>query len=153
MRRLSNAQMNILAERVTDLLEEAGKESRAQILESDEYRNFEKTYSDETLKDLKILAEQEKKFIDQKEAAEQELERVRRATKDCLTQAGKQVETYRTYYPGREVTNYLENKKNEKFSASMFNRDKILRKVQADILLSDVDNPEELVRSLVDKLK
>lgn len=152
-KRLTNLQMTVLSERVTDLLEEAAQAKNQSILESDEYRHFTKTYTDPYVEALKPLAERYN-------SAEKKIEQLR-AEKDMIEAQAKKLKSehlkvdephWRTVYPNSELEKYLQNKKEEKFSEILFDRAKTLRRVQADILLSDVENPDELVKSLVSKL-
>lgn len=145
-RKLTNAQMNILAERVTDLLEEANEAKMKSTKESAEYVNFDTEYSDEiadVLRKNKIDCDLKKA---QKKQIEEDLERI-----DAESQA-LVPNTYRYADTGRVLSDYLTRQKDIKYPGMNFNRDKILRKVQADILLSDIDNPEQLVQELVTKL-
>jgi len=49
------------------------------------------------------------------------------------------------------IQKYIAKQKEEKFASQIFDREKMLRRVQTDMLLSDTGNTEELIRSLVAK--
>lgn len=153
-RRLTNMQMTVLSERVTDLLEEAHKKQYKGVKESAAYQNFEKEYQDTTAENL---AQLNREYIaKQTEIAklEQEKENLKVASTSAAVSAGYLKNwSNQTVNPTEALEWYLRKKKNEVYPDVYFNRDKTLRRVQADILLSDVDNPEELVRSLVEKMK
>lgn len=153
MARLTNRQLDALAARVTDLLQEAHDEQVKEVVESSKYINFENTYADEYVDKLrplvKEITEAEQKVI------------ILRNRINFIREEGKSIEekilgytlpTWNTPEPKNTLNNYLQNRKNELFKGTKFDRDKTLRRVEADILLSDVANPEELVKSLVAKL-
>jgi len=142
--------MDILAERVVDLIEESGKEERNRVLKSKEYIEWENDFKDANLDLIKVSLN---KITD----IDNEIDKLnskRRDHQECIKRIADEAKLSYNYYDLREVPNkYIKKKKQEAFNVSMFNRDKMLRKVKADILLSDVDNPDELVKSLVNKLK
>ena len=147
MAKLTNRQLDVLAARVVDLLEEAHKVDADKVKESDEYKNFEQYYTDEYTPILSEISENAayvKKIL---EPLKIQLYQIKERLPDL----------YFNIYAPQENTNlleqYLNRKKREKFQASYFDREKTLRRVEADIILSDVANPEELVNSLVEKLK
>lgn len=156
MAKLTNRQMEVLAERVTDLLEEANNAKRKEIEQTPEYLEYEiKLMSEpfslynllmkktmdlqETERKLDLLKEQAKEFVEiHREELSMPYFTSWRNASEVLTDVAK---------------NYLKNSKEKEFPVTSFNREKTLRKVQADILLSDVANPDELVKSIVEKLK
>lgn len=154
MARLTNRQMEVLAARVTDLLQEAHDEQVKEVVESPEYINFEKTYSDDIVDHLRPIIKEMGKV-------EEEISTLRNKL-GLLREEGNQIEEkilgytlpgWRSSNPENTLSNYLAKQKNEVFKGTKFDREKTLRRVEADILLSDVANPEELVKSLVEKLK
>lgn len=150
MRKLTNAQMDILAERVVDLIEEAGKLERDKIIKSKEYIEWENNFKDPNLDFIKAnldkIAEYNKQI--------NKLTGLNRDAKDAITRIADEAKLNYNYYNLEEVpSRFIAKKKAEAFGSTIFERDKMLRKVKADILLSDVDNPDELVKSLVEKLK
>lgn len=161
MARLTNRQMDVLAERVTDLLEEANREANKSIIVSPEYVNFETEYSkDPMAKDadgLVLSLRQDAAAIAAIKKDIAELESKSMSIKQAAAAKGKELGYYSTWTsyadPEEVLKKYLKAKKEEKFPNVAFDREKTLRRVQADILLSDVDNPEALVKSLVEKLK
>lgn len=141
--------MIVLSERVTDLLEETHKAANRELVASEEYRNFEKTYSDDVVTRLQAYYKEYLELETRKEQLEYQLNNFGQLYDIPL--GGIR-------YGGassirRQMDYYIERKKEEAFPTARFDRDKTLRRVQADILLSDVDNPDELVKSLVEKLK
>lgn len=156
MRKLTNRQMDVLSERVTDLLEAAHVEKHKALVNSDEYKNFSVNYKDEIVERLEVLGQQiydiEDKIVEldkQKQAIKQEVAKIHQAIHNLSTP----VQTWNVPSINDIKRNYVSNMKSKRFAEIEFDRDKVLRRVQADILLSDVENPEELVRELVNKLK
>lgn len=145
--RLTNRQMDVLAERVTDLLQEAHKAKYEQIKNSEEYKN----YSDAVVKEVQDLHKEIIKIEEEKEKLAKVISDLRTKQENLLYPEGRKIYYYFDVH--KELANYIEMKKEEKYPELAFNRNKILRKVQADILLSEISNPEQLVSSLVEKLK
>lgn len=153
MARLTNRQMDVLAERVTDLLEEAHKANTEGVINSDAYKNFETTYSDSTAIDLRKKVAELKELEPKLENLQAQQSRIRREA-NTIGRELHMVGMWENYTdPSSLLERYLEKKKGEVFPDAAFNREKTLRRVSADILLSDVENPEQLVKSLVEKLK
>lgn len=154
MARLTNRQLDALAARVTDLLQEAHDAKVKEVVQSPEYLNFEKEYTDEFVSKLRVLVQDINTY-------ELEIEVLKNKIAEAKNNVGhiyKEIhgsEYSRWGNPEAETTlnGYLNIKKTQIFKETIFDRDKTLRRVEADILLSDVANPEELVRSLVEKLK
>lgn len=154
--KLTNTQMNILAERVTDLLEEANKVANKEILESEEYIHFKDLYSDEVVTTLQEF-----------DTTLNSLEATQEQIKDQIDDIKKKAFAINKFYnlghnswtsklePNTVLEGYLEKRKLEKYPGVEFNRDKTLRRAQADILLSNLGDvtAEELVNQLVNKLK
>ena len=154
MARLTNRQMEVLSERVTDLLEEQHKIDNKAIKESAEYINFEITYADENIDKLKSILNAYNLAKSKSEEYDEEAKRHKKsATKIGVELRIAEENSYYIPEPKLLLEKALKTKKEQKYAGTTFNRDKTLRRVQADILLSDVQNPEELVRSLVEKLK
>lgn len=153
-RKLTNLQMNILAERVTDLLEEANRQKVIELSKSKEYTDFEANYTDETVKNLKDLSIEYAKINKDIETLNRQKEYIHDTIRTCYyNRTGSEFARWAVRPPETELKEYLADKKAEVYPDVSFNRDKTLRKIQADILLSDVDNPEELVGALVNKFK
>lgn len=148
MARLTNRQMDVLAERVTDVLEQEHTKNTEKLRNSEEYTKFTETYKDDIVNALTDLLEKAKEAERLKDVLEEETNKIRDKVGNFY---------YNSYRPESSlkdgINSYLEKKRKEKYPEAEFNRDKVLRRVQADILLSDVTNPEELVNSLVEKLK
>jgi len=151
-KRLTNAQMDILAERVTDLLEEANNEKQRQLKDNPKYKNYLAyiANSDTIYKEGSRLRHEAEELDTQQQLLAKRLEVYAEKYKD---------EVGSTPYWGstkdkiqKLLDGYVDRKREEEFPVSVFNRDKILRKVKADILLSDVDNNDELVKTLVAKM-
>lgn len=135
--------MDILAERVTDLLEETHREHNKTLKASPEYVDFDSTLSNDPVYiQLKEFEEKFRKFEDLKLDLEQ-----------FATHQGLSFNKWESKPATALRESYAQKKKREKFPHANFERDKTLRRVQSDILLSDVTNPEELIQSLVEKLK
>ena len=145
--KLTNRQMDVLAGRVTDLLQEAHKAKYEQIKNSEEYKN----YSDAVVKEVQDLHKEIIKIEEEKEKLAKVISDLRTKQENLLYPEGRKIYYYFDVH--KELANYIEMKKEEKYPELAFNRNKILRKVQADILLSEISNPEQLVSSLVEKLK
>lgn len=154
MARLTNRQMEVLAARVTDLLQEAHDEQVKEVVESKEYLKFEETFEDEHATKLRNLAKNFKIADKAMDDARDSMNMIRAEAKTIQEKiVGYTLPTWSSTDPETALKSYLETKKNETFKGTKFDRDKTLRRVEADILLSDVANPEELVKSLVEKLK
>jgi hypothetical protein len=154
MKKLTNLQMTILSERVTDILQEKFEESKKLLEQSSEYVDFENGFTDSYVETLRKL--------DAEYKATKEAERLAKEAKGAILENVRHLRSdicqikdpnWKTVLPEDELERYLDIKKEAKFGTVVFDREKILRKVQADILLSDVDNPEDLVNTLVEKLK
>lgn len=145
MKKLTNKQMEVLSERVTDLLQENHEKEIQTVTNSEEFRNFETEYSDKVVEKLNRIQSTLEAIKKEKQALAQEVDTIARDNDIWHRWQSNDPEILRS--------KYIDKKKEEKFGNTHFDREKILRKVQADILLSDIENPEELVASLVDKLK
>lgn len=154
MARLTNRQMEVLAERVTDLLEEQHKIENAALKASTEYIDFDRIYTDNDVEKLKEYTNAYRLAKDAAAEMEETATKYRKLAAKVGTDL-KIIDESNYYFPEPKVVleKLLREKKDAKYKGAQFNRDKTLRRVQADILLSDVQNPEELVRSLVEKLK
>lgn len=137
--------MEVLSERVTDLLQENHEKEIQTVTNSEEFRNFETEYSDKVVEKLNRIQSTLEAIKKEKQALAQEVDTIARDNDIWHRWQSNDPEILRS--------KYIDKKKEEKFGNTHFDREKILRKVQADILLSDIENPEELVASLVDKLK
>jgi len=157
MAKLTNAQMDILGERATDILQEKHKEKYDAVLNSSEFKEFEDTYYDDVIQELVRLSG----HINDIKAKEKDLEALQESYKQMTRNLStalniKNISSY--YYEPREIAEpdklkekYLELKKKEKFSYADFDYAKTLRKVKADILLSSIGDPAQLVNELVTK--
>ena len=148
MARLTNRQLDALAGRVTDLLEEAHNEQVKHVVESKEYKTFLDTYTDNNIATLKQLHDE---FSDLENEREKLITKIHVSTNNILGYGINATYGKQRILDG--IQRYKEDRKKEKYPNTTFERDKILRKVEADILLSDITNPEELIKSLVEKLK
>lgn len=150
MARLTNRQMEVLSERVTDLLQEAHENQFGVIEKTPEYINFEKTYTDENLELLRPLKERAELIAEMESKLEFDVTKFLDSHTDTFYSSawGSAASKVEKAWKG-----YLQKAKDATFEIKRFDRDKTLRRVQADILLSDVSNPDELVKSLVEKLK
>lgn len=148
MARLTNRQLDALAGRVTDLLEEAHNEQVKHVVESKEYKTFLDTYTDYNIATLKQLHDE---FSDLDNEREKLINKIHVSTNNILGYGINASYGKQRILDG--IQRYKEDRKREKYPNTTFERDKILRKVEADILLSDITNPEELIKSLVEKLK
>lgn len=156
MAKLTNRQMDVLAERVTDLLEEANIAKRKEIEQTKEYLEYEARLMN---KPDSLYNQLIRKVVEIQEV-ETKLEVLKEQTKAFIEQHKEEFGTpYFTSWRNASESlkdiakNYLVKSKEKAYPETGFDRDKTLRKVQADILLSDVANPDELVRSIVEKLK
>jgi len=152
MAKLTNMQMQLLAGRVVDLLEEQHKEANADVTRTLEYINFEKTYDDDILHQMrendKILKNLQE-IID-KTTAQKDL--LRTQIQEVAKEYNIQNTSYWSKMDASEfIQKYIAKQKEEKFASQIFDREKMLRRVQTDMLLSDTGNTEELIRSLVAK--
>lgn len=148
--------MNILAERVTDLLEEQHRESNKKVLESEEYKNFKEVYIDEISSTLRSLDNNLVELEDKQDEIKEQIEQIKKRAFTMYKSLGFHTTTWQSRMEPEEVLEaYLEKRKNEKYPGAEFNRDKTLRRAQADILLSNLGDvtAEELVNQLVNKLK
>lgn len=145
MAKLTNRQMEILAERVVDILEEQHKEKASKIRSTEEYLNFEQSYYDDNIQRIAIFEKNIEDFV--------KLKKKLIAEADELNKLPIYVNTYNLdQNKDRElIKEYVQGMKDKTFEVEPFDRYKMLRKIQADILLSDVGNPEELVNSMVNK--
>lgn len=148
MARLTNRQLDALAGRVTDLLEEAHNEQVKHVVESKEYKTFLDTYTDHNITTLRQLHDE---FSDLENEREKLITKIHVSTNNILGYGINATYGKQRILDG--IQRYKEDRKREKYPNTTFERDKILRKVEADILLSDITNPEELIKSLVEKLK
>ena len=151
MARLTNRQMEVLAERVVDILEEQHKANNAAAQTSQEYIEFESTFSDPLVEkfkeDAKIVAHSTQLV----EEYNRQIRGIETETYEMLPQDAR-VSNYwsKRISPEEALASYLRYKKEEKFGKS-FDRDKILRRVSADILLAEAGSADELVKNIVEK--
>lgn len=165
MKRLTNLQMQVLSKEVTNQLKKAHEEKYKSIVESEEYTNFEAFYNDSityllkdainmaTAHDLKIkqLEDIKTEALDKFEKA---IEAVREETKDKdLKKILYSYNYHNTNNLQRVLENYLHEMRTRKYKETSFNEDEMLNTVQASILLSEIGDPKELVKELVDKFK
>lgn len=144
MAKLTNRQLDVLAARVVDLLEEQHKIESDKIKETDEYKKFKMQYTDDS---TELLTSIQVKALRIK-SLKQELDAdIKKLSNDVF------VNKWAPENNTEVLEDYLERRRNEAFPTARFDRDKTLRRVEADIILSDVSNPEELIKSLVTKLK
>lgn len=145
MKRLTNRQMEILSEAVVNALQEKHEEATKALREGDEYKNFEKSYTDDFIVKSKKYLEHIKDLTDELDKAQEAYAQFARTAfpTGYLNTRPSGIETL--------INAYLEKRKRELYPQALFNREKMLTTIQADILLSDVGDPKELVASLVDK--
>lgn len=141
--------MEVLAERVVDILEEQHKVDSKEITKKEDYINFENEYFDDILADLSNL---KKKFEEYRELQTE----IENAARTLTTHPDVYINSFALTNGRADTINdaiktYLERQKEKKFPTVSFNREKMLRKVQADILLSEVGNPEEIVKQTASK--
>ena len=144
MAKLTNRQLDVLAARVVDLLEEQHKIESDKIKETDEYKRFKMQYTDDTTELLTSIQVKARRLKSLKEEIDTEIKKL---SSDVY------VNRWAPENNTEVLEDYLEKRRNEAFPTARFDRDKTLRRVEADIILSDVSNPEELIKSLVTKLK
>lgn len=149
--------MDVLSERVTDLLEEAYKASSNNVTTTPEYINFDSTFEDDITKKLRTKAAQYTEAQAKVEYNQNLTANLRKDAAEIAKQVGQIPKDassgWYSLYPNDVLRRYIQEQKEKQFPNAEFNREKTLRRVQADILLSDVENPEQLVKSLVEKLK
>lgn len=145
--------MSLLAERVVDILEQRNKEQYKSIVESEEYIKFEEQYTDEFVEkmrtDLNELARLERLRAHAEE--QRDFLRTKLHELGVKNTAPNSVNYYRYTDPVVFLDAYLKEKKKSKFEVETFERDKMIRKVQTDMLLADTGNAEALIESLVNK--
>jgi hypothetical protein len=144
MAKLTNRQLDVLAARVVDLLEEQYKIESDKIKETDEYKRFKMQYTDDTTELLTSIQVKARRLKSLKEEIDTEIKKL---SSDVY------VNRWALENNTEVVEDYLEKRRDEAFPTARFDRDKTLRRVEADIILGDVSNPEELIKSLVTKLK
>lgn len=145
MARLTNRQLDILSERIVDRLQEVHEEQSKQIRESDYYVNFDKwiVEEDPKAKRIHLLLN---KYIDTLKESELQAEELRDLYKESL---GREYSKYRSVVG--IFDDYVQYKKDKQFLGTYFNRDKMLRTIQADILLGDSVEAPEIFAELVSK--
>jgi hypothetical protein len=162
MKRLTNLQMQVLSKEVTNQLKKAHQEKTADITRSDEYINFDTVYTDdiiETLRTALTTMRQKKAVID---GIDKEIDIIGDEIEEFVKKRGdtpelkKVLSAYSYNAPHRLdniLNNYTEYKKNQVFKETVFNEEEMLNTVQANILLSEIGDPKELVYNLVEKFK
>lgn len=146
--------MNILAERVTDLLQEGHEAKYKEIKESPEYAKFEQLYDSSELKEMRAAVDSYKSLKSQQAVLEGKMSVIRDGiNKRYREENPTTTNHWTTIDPDNYLKVYLDKIKREQYPEVEFNREKTLRRVQADILLSDHGSADELVKSLVEKLK
>ncbi len=147
MAKLTNKMMEVLSERAVDILEEKHKASQKNIIDSEEYANFVNNYdlsSDETAQKINEFSKKCAEFEALGEALKEE-------AKKLAKELDIHVNTYHIEADSNKklLKTYLKNERDKKYQTKYFNREKMLRQIQADILLSEVGNPEQLVNQVV----
>lgn len=154
MRRLTNTQMEVLAQATVDKLEEMHIAKTKDIIESEEYKNFDKTYSDETLKKLHDTYILLQELQDQIHSLENQLDTI-------VAQAAKEHPNYvdnrswknKVSILTEAIEKYQREKKNEVYPNIKFEKEKLLTKIKAEILLSSIADPNELIKELTTKFE
>lgn len=154
MRRLTNTQMEVLAQATVDRLEEMHIAKTKDVFESEEYKNFDTTYSDEVLTKITdaycILQE-----------TQAEIDSLEKQMSHIIENMAKE---YPNYVDNRNWRNkisilqeaiekYRKEKKRETFTGLDFEKEKLLTKIKAEILLSSIADPNELIKELTTKFE
>lgn len=152
-RKLTNTQMEILAERAADLIEIEYTERNKDIINSEDYLNFDNTYVDDIVMALDTYGTDLRIIQAKKDELEAKEKVVYEEVKDFLIKNKLGHSGWWKNDPTDALKKYLERKKEEVFPGTKFERDKVLRKLKADILLSNLDDTNELVLSIVNSFK
>ena len=151
MAKLTNRQMEVLAERVVDILEEQHKANNAAEQTSQEYIEFESTFSDPLVEKFKEDAKIVEYNAQLVEEYNRQIKLVENEAYEMLPQEARVGNHWsKRIDPKDALASYLKYKKEQRFGKS-FDRDKILRRVSADILLAEAGSADELVKNIVDK--
>lgn len=154
MRRLTNTQMEVLAQATVDKLEEMHIAKTKDIIESEEYKNFDKTYSDETLKKLHDTYILLQELQDQIHSLENQLDTiVAQAAKEHPNYVGNRSWKNKVSILTEAIEKYQREKKNEVYPNIKFEKEKLLTKIKAEILLSSIADPNELIKELTTKFE
>jgi hypothetical protein len=159
MAKFTNRQLDLLSESIVERLKEEHEAKHAELLESDEYVNFEKNYIEQT----PALKEAQSK-IDQAKALEERIDELKTQIKMLETEAGAALKKggfsvtetaswggTRYLSPEHALRAATKHAKREKFKESNFDFEKMLRKVQAEILLGDVTDAKQILEQMVQK--
>ena len=153
MGRLTNKQMELLSERVVDILETRHNELYEDATKSESYVKFEEQFYDDVTSNAREQKELQDNLEKQVEILNERIDKIKRDTHKLAVELNIRDEN--NYYKKMDVAEfiklYLAKRKKEQFDAKIFQRDKMLRKIQTDLLLSDTGNTEELINSLVAK--
>lgn len=153
MGRLTNKQMELLSERVVDILETRHNELHEDATKSESYVKFEEQFYDDVTSNAREQKELQDNLEKQVEILNERIDKIKRDTHKLAVELNIRDEN--NYYKKMDVADfiklYLAKRKKEQFDAKIFQRDKMLRKIQTDLLLSDTGNTEELINSLVAK--
>lgn len=152
MAKLTNRQMDILAERVTDLLQDRSLAKNIDILNTPEYKNFDETFTDDLLAMILVFDRELKNLEEIKDRTVKQIEGIRANMINLMKKKGFEFPTWKSgLNPDEAKSLYLAHMKKKHYEEIEFDYAKTLRKVTADILLADTGNAEELVNSLVSK--
>ncbi len=153
MGRLTNKQMELLSERVVDILETRHNELHEDATKSESYVKFEEQFYDDVTSNAREQKELQDNLEKQVEILNERIDKIKRDTHKLAVELNIRDEN--NYYKKMDVADfiklYMAKRKKEQFDAKIFQRDKMLRKIQTDLLLSDTGNTEELINSLVAK--
>ena len=149
MAKLTNKMIEVLSERVVDILEEQHNIAAEEIKKSSDYINFNEEYYDDILMELSSFQHEFNEYRRLQSKIEDEAKRLNVNPDVYLNSYA--VSNARENAVTDAIESYLDKQKKKKFPTISFDRDKMLRKIQADILLSEVGNPEEIVKQTTAK--
>lgn len=152
-RKLTNTQMDILADRAADLIEAEYAERAKSITVTPEYINFDKEFTDDTVAKLRVLSNCVNDIEAQIQSLELQRNEIYEETKLFCVNNNLPYNKWYKVNPNDVLEKYLAAKKDEVFPNVTFNRDKVLRKLKADILISNLEDTSELVNSIVETFK
>lgn len=141
MAKLTNLQLDLLSNEIVDNLEKTLKDKVNSIKESDDYVNFEEKLAeqDQKFKSLYDLYQNYKSLRIDEKIIQEKKDAVNSKLKDLVMNmdpASRNNSKWRTGYQMYEL--YVDRKRDEVFDLPEYDREKLIRKIQAQILLGDV---------------
>lgn len=140
MGKLTSNEFRILVDTICNKINQADKEHARIILESPEYKNFERDYSDASVRKLKSLAQAQEKINEQ--------------TKKLAEKLREKKISVGTQAPASSLLSaYINHKKKQRFGNPSSMRVRLRSMVESEVLLAQNETDlEAMINRIIQKL-